>query len=102
MTTPRKDGYEVKALELIGHEDCPHWKDDNFYCLKCYKAEPISRALRLAAAEAFEEAAGVAGGHTGPGNTLGTSEGYSNACREIRATLCARASALRQKEEHGT
>lgn len=36
---------------------------------------------------ALEQAPGIAGGHTGPGNTLETCHGYSNACREISATL---------------
>lgn len=37
--------------------------------------------------EAFRDAAQIAGGHTGPGNTFAGAEAYSNACREIRARL---------------
>ena len=45
---------------------------------------------------AFDEAADIAMGHTGPGNTVENSAGYTAACTEIARTLRAKAAAIRK------
>ncbi len=57
------DKYEKYAAEAMGHEDCPHWMDDNFFCKKCDGLRPVIAALRSCAkaerVEAFKEAARI-------------------------------------------
>ena len=33
------------AKKIIGHEDCPHWMDDDFFCAQCAKVKPVVEIL---------------------------------------------------------
>ena len=59
MTPP---DYKETAAKLTGHEDCPHWMDDDHYCRKCEAIGPVLKALTQADALGYargrEEALG--------------------------------------------
>jgi hypothetical protein len=59
-------------------------------------SRPILRAL---VAETIKRCEGIAAGHTGPGNPPETCHGYSNACREIKATLSKLAASVLEGRE---
>ena len=59
------------ALKKIEEQ---HWEGD---C--AYVVVKLARAL--------DQTPDIAGGMTGPGNTVEQSRGYSDACRDIRAAL---------------
>jgi hypothetical protein len=68
MTPP---DYKATAAKLTGHEDCPHWMDDDHYCRKCEAIGPVLKALTQADAlgyargreEAFTKAHEIVAGY---------------------------------------
>jgi hypothetical protein len=53
MTPP---DYKETAAKLTGHEDCPHWMDDDHYCRKCEAIGPVLKALAQADALGYARA----------------------------------------------
>ena len=55
------DKYEAVAARLMNHVDCPHWMDDNHYCVRCDNLRPVICALaeahKAGARDAYLDAA---------------------------------------------
>lgn len=83
MPEKAEDWVDIKALEWLAREPYGVSTDEELLPSLAALLREVRRETRLADAC-------IAGGHTGPGNTLATAEGYSNACREISATLRAK------------